>query len=84
MEAKELTELISIFKQLLEQSSDINGCLTELAKGRCDIMRQFENSCFNSNGGDINGVQSHYKAMKEQADKIDELILKISTLKDGL
>ncbi len=73
-----LKELIDIFKDLLEKSSDRNGCLTELAKGRCDIMRQFDNACFNSDGRDVNGMQSKYKAMKEQADKIDNLILEIS------
>ena len=74
----EIEKLIELFTQLLEKASDRNGCLTELAKGRCDLMRQFNGLSFNPEGRDNNGVQSHYKAMKEQADKIDELIIELS------
>lgn len=67
-------ELIGVFKELVERASDRNGALTELAKGRCDLVRQLDGLSFNANGEDINGNQSRYKIIKEQADKIDNLI----------
>ncbi len=78
MDSEITKELLKIFNDLLEKASDRNSCLTELAKGRTGITDALRNMAFNPNDDDYNGNQSKYKIMKEQADKIDDLIRAIA------
>lgn len=74
MEDKQIYDL---FKQMMEQVSDRNSCLTNLAKSRLSIMQDMGGMAFN-HGNDLNGNWAKWKEMKEQLDKIDQLILTLS------
>lgn len=66
-----------MFEKILEHLSDRNACLTNLAKSRLQIMQDIGKMSFN-NGNDLNGNWAKWKEMKEQAEKLDQLIRDIS------
>lgn len=78
MEDKQIYDL---FKQMMEQISDRNSCMTNLAKSRLSIMEDMGRMALN-HGNDSNGNWAKWNEMKEQLDKIDELIIHLSNSKN--
>lgn len=70
-------EILKMFSTIMEQISDRNGCLTNLAKSRYQIMQKLGEMAMNS-GNDSNGNWAKWNEMKSQLDKIDQLIRDIS------
>ena len=71
-------QIYIMFEKILEQLSDRNSCLTNLAKSRLQIMQDIGKMSFNHEN-DQNGNWAKLKEMKEQAEKIDQLIRDISS-----
>jgi len=70
---KEIEELLT---KLLDQVSDRNSCLTNLAKARLEIVESMGRLSINDSN-DNNGNRFKLSELKDQAKQIDELILKI-------
>jgi len=77
MEGKEITELISVFKEIVDRSSDKNMALAELAQAQRVLMESLSRMSFNEDGKDLNGNQSKYKAMTDQVKRLDDLMVKL-------
>ncbi len=68
-----ITEISKVLNEILDKISDRNSCLTQLAKARLQIMITIDRMAFNDKN-DLNGNLAKLKELKEQADKIDDLI----------
>lgn len=70
MEEPKITELL---QKLMDELSDRNSCLTVLAQSRLSLMQDLGRMSFNG-GNDQNGNKEKWQQMKEQVEKIDQLI----------
>jgi hypothetical protein len=78
---QQLTSDISkALNEILEKISDRNSGLTQLAKARLQIMETICGMAFND-GNDRNGNWAKLRELKEEAQKIDELIRVVANTK---
>jgi hypothetical protein len=68
-----INNISNSFNTLLEKISDRNSCLTQLAKAKLQIVESMGRMALND-GNDLNGNWAKLKELKQESEKIDELI----------
>lgn len=66
-------EIIELLDKLTDAISDRNSCLSNLAKSQIPLMEWLAKASIN-HGNDMNGNKEKYQMVKEQVERIDELI----------